>query len=123
MWSKVVESGGQWLVVGQSSSNWATSQKDTKVGRLRGDLAIWGNRFHRFGAQPQGSRSFQPRAQGESRAHESSRKQSGQGGREGSSQDTRRVPRRIKAIRQPVLYHQRKRGDGFYLSNAGMGGD
>src|SRR5262245_29389102 len=98
MWRKVVRSGGQWLKLGHGSSNWAQSRKDAKVEGLWGDLAIWGNRFRRFRARLDRSELF--------RANESSRQLSGEGRRQGSSEDTRRVPRGAAAVRPPVLHHQ-----------------
>lgn len=60
---------------------------------------------------------------GQKRSNEFSRKPSGEGGREGSSEDTRRVSRRLTDVRESVLYHQHYRGIGADLSDAGVDRD
>ena len=42
-------------------------------------------------------------------AHEAAGQLSGDGGREGSIEDTRRVSGRIEGVREPVLHHQHDR--------------
>ena len=59
-------------------------------------------------------------AMGQKRSNEFSWKPSGEGGREGSSENTRRVSRRLTDVRESVLYHQHYRGIGADLSDAGV---
>src|SRR4029434_9260366 len=85
----------------------ANSKQQERNTDLSGEnMAIWGNRFH-----------------GWLRAYESSGKLSGEGGREGSSQDTRRVSRRLAGVRQPVLHHQRDGRNGTNLPGEGVDRD
>src|SRR5437870_2177258 len=45
----------------------------------------------------------------DSGAHEAAGQLSGEGGREGSVEDTRRISRRIEGVRESVLHHQHHR--------------
>ena len=100
MWRKVVRSGLQRYKVGR------------RIGSKRalGNVVIWGNRNHFFtkiGSGKAGLRAHRqnPEATGR-RLNESTRQLSSQGGRQGSSEDTGRVPRAAKSIRESILYHQ-----------------
>ncbi len=56
-------------------------------------------------------------------AHEAAGELSGEGGREGPVEDTRRVSGGPEGVWEPVLHHQHDRRDGADLSDAGLVGD
>src|SRR5438552_15423166 len=66
---------------------------------------------------------FGGRKTADSGAHEAAGQLSGEGGREGSVEDTGRVSRRIEGIREPILHHQHDRRNGQDLSNEGLVAD
>src|SRR5438552_15830290 len=66
---------------------------------------------------------FGSRRMADSGAHEAAGQLSGEGGREGSVEDTRRVSRRIEGVRESVLHHQHHRLDGQDLPDESLVGD